>query len=147
MRRTLAAALLLAASWARAEPPRLEIQAPPELAGDARAVRETDPASFLDAQELTGVASPGTPIRVVLEPESSEAARETPRWVTGFAREDVVVLFPRRAPRYPSGAFADVLKHEVAHVLLFRASGGRPLPRWFHEGVAMAASRPWNLED
>jgi hypothetical protein len=139
--------LLLAGASARAAPPRIEITAPPELAADARLVAEIDPASFLEAQEMTGLLSSGAPIRVALEPESSQIARETPRFITGFARGEEVVVFPRRGPRYPSGELADVVRHEVAHVLLFRAAGGRELPRWFHEGVAMAASRPRNLED
>jgi hypothetical protein len=32
-------------------------------------------------------------------------------------------------------------------VLIDRAAGGRPVPRWFHEGLAMAASRGHDLED
>jgi hypothetical protein len=139
---------LLLGAGARGAPPSLLVEAPPELAGEARAVREIDPSSFVSAQELTGSFQAGAPIRVVLAPESSPIARQTPRFITGFATpDDTIVLFPGRAPRYPSGALADVLRHEVAHVLLFRASGSRPLPRWFHEGVAMAASRPWGLED
>src|SRR6185295_2023508 len=32
-------------------------------------------------------------------------------------------------------------------VLIDRAAGGRPVPRWFHEGLAMAAGRGRGLED
>jgi hypothetical protein len=32
-------------------------------------------------------------------------------------------------------------------VLITRAAGGRPVPRWFHEGLAMAAERTWGFED
>jgi hypothetical protein len=35
----------------------------------------------------------------------------------------------------------------VAHVLISRAAGGRRVPRWFHEGLAIAVERPWGLED
>jgi hypothetical protein len=34
----------------------------------------------------------------------------------------------------------EVLKHELAHVALFDAVGGRPVPRWFNEGYAVHAS-------
>jgi hypothetical protein len=34
----------------------------------------------------------------------------------------------------------------VAHVLIARAAGGPPVPRWFHEGVALAAERTWGFE-
>lgn len=33
---------------------------------------------------------------------------------------------------------ADVLRHELAHIALDQAVGNRPLPRWFHEGYAVA---------
>ena len=39
----------------------------------------------------------------------------------------------------------DVLRHEVAHVLISRAAGGRAVPRWFHEGVAMSVDAGWDL--
>ncbi len=29
-----------------------------------------------------------------------------------------------------------VVTHEVTHVMVFRATRGRPVPRWFNEGVA-----------
>src|SRR5687768_9481511 len=48
---------------------------------------------------------------------------------------------------YPDDSLEDVLHHEVAHVLITRAAGEHPLPRWFDEGVAMAAERTWGLED
>jgi len=34
----------------------------------------------------------------------------------------------------------EVLKHELAHVALFDAVGGHPVPRWFNEGYAVHAS-------
>jgi hypothetical protein len=48
---------------------------------------------------------------------------------------------------YPDDNLEDVLHHEVAHVLITRAAGGHPVPRWFDEGLAMAAERTWGLED
>jgi hypothetical protein len=48
---------------------------------------------------------------------------------------------------YPHDSLEDVLRHEVAHVLISRAARGQPVPRWFHEGVAVTAERPWGLED
>src|SRR4029077_5989874 len=76
-------------------------------------------------------------------------ARQVPRSTAGFAvsEDNLVVLFPSRSPTYPQDSLEDVLHHEVAHVLIARAAGGRPVPRWFHEGLAMAAERTWGLED
>ncbi len=86
---------------------------------------------------------------MVLATETSEWARQVPPSTAGFAvgEDNLVVLFPSRSPTYPQDTLEDVLHHEVAHVLIARAAGGRPVPRWFHEGLAMAAERTWSLED
>jgi hypothetical protein len=94
---------------------------------------------------LVGLDEPGDsgpPITVVLAPEDSAMARSAPGWVTGFAagERSVAVLLPARLPRYPDRNLAALYRHEIAHVLIHRAAGGRLLPRWFHEGVAMAAA-------
>jgi hypothetical protein len=34
-------------------------------------------------------------------------------------------------------ALAEVLTHELSHIALYRAAGGRPLPLWFVEGLAV----------
>jgi hypothetical protein len=59
----------------------------------------------------------------------------------------VVVLLPGRQPSYPESSLSELLDHEVAHVLIARAAGGRPLPRFWNEGLAMAAAGSWGLED
>lgn len=101
-----------------------------------------------DVMALVGLGEPGPPIRVLLVPESSPIARGVPAWVAGFADDSsTVVLLPQRTPVYPDGGLEEVLAHEVAHVLIARASGGRPVPRWFHEGIAMVAGRSWGLQD
>jgi hypothetical protein len=99
--------------------------------------------------ELVGVSGPGAPIRVVLAPESSPLAKSVPPWVSGYTDgvSNVVVLLPERTPSYPDGGLEEVLAHEVAHVLITRASGGRPVPRWFNEGLAMLAARRWRFRD
>lgn len=99
--------------------------------------------------ELVGLDAPGSDIRVVLAPESSPLAREVPAWVAGYTDgvSNVVVILAERSPSYPDGELEEVLAHEVAHVLIHRAAGGRPLPRWFDEGLAMLAARSWRLRD
>jgi hypothetical protein len=98
---------------------------------------------------LVGLDTPGESITVVLVPESHDVARATPRFIAGFAQSEAgtVVLFPARAVGYPHDSLEDVLLHEIAHVLIARAAGGTPVPRWFHEGVALAAERAAGLED
>lgn len=98
---------------------------------------------------LAGLDEPGPPIRVVVASERSRLARQVPPWVAGYASgaDGPVVVFPSRAGTYPWDSLEELLQHEVAHVLIDRAAGGRPVPRWLHEGVAMTAGDAWGLED
>lgn len=99
--------------------------------------------------ELVGLDEPGPDIHVVLAPDSSPLARSVPAWVAGYTdgASNVVVLLAERTPSYPDGGLEEVLAHEVAHVLIYRAAGGRRVPRWFDEGLAMLAARSWRLRD
>jgi len=130
-------------------PPLLELQAPPALAGQVTALRAMPPASWDGVRSLVGIPAAGAPIRVLLVPETDPLAERTPRWITGFAvaEQNVVVLFPGRVLSYPYDSLEGLLRHEVTHVLLARAAGGAPLPRWFQEGVALLAARDWRLAD
>jgi hypothetical protein len=139
-------ALALVAQIATA--PELRVEAPPELDGVRVRIESVTPESLADILRITGLADPGPPIRVVLAGEHSEWARRMPPWIAGLAfGSDLIVLFPSRTPGYPHDSLEDVLRHEVAHICIARAAGGRPVPRWFHEGLATAAERPWDLRD
>ncbi|MGA7615806.1 MAG: hypothetical protein WBX15_11575 [Thermoanaerobaculia bacterium] len=130
-------------------PPRLEIEAPPSLEGDARRASQISAARLELLTSIIGLEEPGPPIVVVLAPETTPLAHSTPPWISGFAVPDqnVVVLFPARAHSYPDDGFEELLLHEITHVLVYRAAGGRDLPRWFQEGVATTTGRSWQLED
>lgn len=128
------------------------VQAPASLAADAAQVRGYSPATLQPVLHLVGLEGPGEagpPITVVLAPEGSPEARSAPPWVTGYAsgESSVAVLLPARVPRYPDRSLAGLYRHEIAHILIDRAAAGGGVPRWFHEGVAMAAGREWGLED
>jgi hypothetical protein len=147
---TLLVLLLLRAFAAPAQvAPRIEVEAPPALAGTAAQLRAIDPSRLTSVMRLVGLEDPGAPIRVILAPEGSGAATVVPPWVSGYAigEEGVIVLLPGRVPSYPDSSLSDLLAHEVAHVLVARAAGGRPLPRWFHEGMAMIAGLSWGFDD
>ena len=151
---TTAALGLLLAGWlvvptAAAQSLRLDVEAPAELAGTASRIRAYDPASLLDTAWLSGLQGVTAPIRVQLAPESLARRSGIPDWVAGYAiaRRDLVVLFPTRTPFYPDNSLESVLRHEIAHVLIGRAARGRPLPRWFSEGLAITVERPWGLDD
>ena len=76
-------------------------------------------------------------IHVVSHAGMVARATGMPVWVSGVAhpeRGEIAI-----ALHDPDGSRADLetlLRHELVHVALYRASGGAPLPRWFHEGVA-----------
>lgn len=130
-------------------------QAPPEIryqvlgSGGTEARLGTSREHLVSIMRLVGLDEAGEPITVVLAPEDSETAREAPSWIAGFAvaRSSTVVLFPARSPVYPHESLESVLDHEIAHVLIARAAGGRAIPRWFNEGLATVAERSWDLGD
>ena len=129
--------------------PEFLVDAPPELASVANEVRSFEHDDFSQTLVLTGVTGFSSPIRVVLIPETSPLAQEVPSWVSGYARggERLIVLFPARVRSYPDRNLRALVHHEVAHVLVAQAARGRPVPRWFNEGVATVAAREWGVED
>ena len=148
----LALAMLAAGAARPAAQPRapvLEIDAPASLRTVAERVARFPLEGLANAMRLAGLTDPGPPIDVVLVAEDSELARRTPSWISGFADagRSLVVLFPGRTRLYPTDSLEALLQHEVAHVLYSRAARGRPIPRWFNEGLAVAAERPVGLED
>lgn len=147
----LIAALLVASGLppALAQAPDLLIEAPPELESTVREVRAFERDDFSEALLLTGMTGFSTPIHVILVPETSPVAKDVPSWVSGYARgrEATIVLFPARVRSYPDRNLRALVHHEVAHVLVAQAARGRPVPRWFNEGVATVAAREWGVED
>ncbi len=143
------AVVLVARVAAAQAPPVLVVEAPPSLAAAEARLGAVDVHALADIARLVGLDAPGPPIRVVLAEDDSAWAAQVTSWTAGYAvgRDSLIVLFPSRSPVYPDDSLEDVLRHEVAHVLIDRAAGHRPVPRWFHEGVAMAAERPWGLRD
>lgn len=149
----LACLFLLALPLAAVEPTRLVFETQPGLPASANRLAEGPRPWVAGVMELVGLDAPGKDIRVLLAPESSPYARGAPAWVSGYTdgvttdAGSAVVILAERTPSYPDGGLEEVLAHEVAHVLIHRASGGRRVPRWFDEGVAMLAGRSWRLRD
>ena len=128
---------------------QLEVRAGDGMEAIATGIRAGDPRRFDTVMKLVGVADAGAPILVLVAPESSQLAKKTPSWISGYAvpDESFVVVFPQRAARYPIDGMDELLRHEVAHVLIGRAAGGREIPRWFNEGVATVAGENWSVGD
>jgi hypothetical protein len=144
----LAALLRLPAAAPAATVPELQFHSGDRFAGLAERLEGFDPEVVLRTLQTVGLDDPGPPIPVVLAEEGSLAARRAPSWGVGYATDSgQVVLLPSRVPGYPDQSLETVLYHEVAHVLIDRAAGGRPVPRWFHEGLALHCAREWGWED
>lgn len=129
--------------------PELRFETVGREQGSAARLGRIAPERLSTIVRLVGLDDPGDPIGVVLASEETDVARETPSWVAGFAAgaAGTIVLFPARSPRYPHDSLESVFYHEVAHVLISRAAGGRPVPRWFNEGLATVAERTWQFDD
>lgn len=129
--------------------PELIFSSPPGLSRLAAELERADPKRYAEIAELLDLEDPGPPIRVHLVPEGAEETRLVPSWAVAFALSEagIVVLIPSRVPAYPDGDLKGVLRHEVAHVLIARAAGRQPVPRFFDEGLAVVAAREWQLQD
>lgn len=121
----------------------------PERFGGLAVQLERETAGLARLERLTGAPSTLEPIRVELVAESTEVARRTPQWIAGYAQGAAgrIVLFPERVPRYPNGSLEEVFRHELLHVLVARATAGRPVPRWFNEGLSTVGATSWDMGD
>ena len=71
-----------------------------------------------------------------------------PDWADGTAWPGYGWIF-LRSPSIRSGLaepLTQVLEHEIVHVLLGRAFGLRPVPRWLQEGTAQVFSGEYNVQ-
>jgi hypothetical protein len=125
----------------------LTVDAPPVLSPAATRLEGVDPAPIAQALQRAGLTLPPV-VRVALVPEDDPRARSRPGWIVGqaFPSGDVLI-FPARVASYPYDSLDSVLVHEVVHLALFERAIGRPLPRWFHEGVAVSVETGWSTAD
>ncbi|MDX1582043.1 MAG: peptidase MA family metallohydrolase [Thermoanaerobaculia bacterium] len=149
-RRELFVALVIALVPAsHAELPPLKLDAPESLIPVVRQIESMPRQSLEVINRLIGAPESDEPVEILLAPENSALASRTPSWVSGYAIGETsrIVLFPSRAHGYPDDGLPELLRHELAHILIHRASAGQPIPRWFHEGLAVTAGGRWDLED
>jgi hypothetical protein len=125
----------------------LTVDAPSSLAATVRRVEEIDREALARELEAAGLELPAQ-AHVTLVPEDDPRARQTPRWFVGraFGERDIVI-FPARIASYPFDSLESVLRHEIVHLALSARAGGQPLPRWFHEGVAVSVEGGWDVTE
>jgi hypothetical protein len=126
---------------------QLQIEGPPQFATVRKQFESIAASQFNQIAQLVGLPDSGSPVPVVLAAERSDLAAGVPYWVAGYAIDEAIVIFPDRSPRYPDNTLDDVMRHEFAQVMIRRAAGGRAVPRWFNEGLAMSAERDRGLRD
>jgi hypothetical protein len=123
----------------------LLVDAPPALAGDARRVRAVNLDLLDEALARAGLTLPPR-IRIVLVEEAHRLAQDVPPWIVGLASgTSDIVIFPTRVVRYPYDSLESVVRHEIVHLALTHAADGRPLPRWFHEGLAVSVDAGFGI--
>ncbi|MBA2305157.1 MAG: hypothetical protein H0W08_21360 [Acidobacteria bacterium] len=123
----------------------LTVSASPGLENMAAPVREIEPALLAASLSRAGLALPSR-VEIALIGSGDPRARGVPDWVVARAfGTDTIVIYAQRVPSYPYDSFESVVRHEIVHLALNARAGGRPLPRWFHEGVAVSVESAWGL--
>ena len=123
----------------------LTVEAPASLAPAADRVRRIDREPLAQALARVGLTIPPR-IRVTLIAEDDQGARAIPSWIVGLASgPHDIAIFPERIGSYPHDSLETVFWHEAVHLALAAGADDRPLPRWFHEGVAMSVERGWGV--
>lgn len=129
-----------------AQPPfELSVTAPPDLADVATRVRATDADSTAAALSRAGLELPPK-VMVSLVDTSDPRNRDVPPWIAARAfGVDTIVIYPRHVGSYPYDSLPSVVLHEIVHLSLNSRANARPLPRWFHEGVAVSVESGWSI--
>jgi hypothetical protein len=117
---------------------RLELRYEPAVAKEAAFLLEHAPRWWVEIERAVAVDLDDTLLVTFVDHAGGVAeASGMPRWVAGVAHPPRgEIMIARHGPNGARTDLANLLKHEMAHVALHRATGGADLPRWFHEGVA-----------
>jgi hypothetical protein len=117
---------------------RIDLRYEPALAAEAELLVEQAPRWWSEIEQaLAGDLDDRLQITFVDHAGRVAAATGMPRWVAGVAHPPTGrIMIARHGPDGARTDLENLLKHEMAHVALHRATGGADLPRWFHEGAA-----------
>jgi hypothetical protein len=145
LRRLIALAVLLLLEGPVLGGQTIVVDAPSSLAGAAARIEGIDRDRLVRTLQRAGLEAPPD-IDVTAIAEDDPRAAAIPGWIVALASgtRDIVV-FPDRVVAYPYDSLESVVQHEIAHLALTRRAGGAPLPRWFHEGVAVSVDVGWDL--
>lgn len=139
------AAVLCGTALAAAQSFDVAVTAPPALSALASRVESIDAPTLAASLARAGLELPPR-IHVTLIPAEDPRARVVPPWVAARASgTGTIVIYPHQIRSYPHDSLESVVLHEVVHLALNARAGERPLPRWFHEGVAVSVESGWGL--
>jgi len=117
---------------------RMVLRYDPELEGEAFELAKQLPQWWSEIeQELAGDLDDHMEIHFVKHAGRVAEATGMPAWAAGVAnppRGEIIIA--RHQPDGSPAELEGLLRHELVHVALYRATDGGALPRWFHEGVA-----------
>jgi hypothetical protein len=117
---------------------RVELHYDPALRRDAERLAREIPGWWESIENELGVdVEDELQIHFVRNAGGVARATDMPAWVAGVAhppRGEIAIA--EHAPDGSKSDLRDLLRHEMAHVALHRATEGADVPRWFHEGVA-----------
>jgi hypothetical protein len=117
---------------------RMELRWEPAVAKEAAFLLEYAPTWWVEIERAVAVDLDDTLLITFVDHAGGVAeASGMPRWVAGVAHPPRgEIMIARHGPDGSRTDLANLLKHEMAHVALHRATDGADLPRWFHEGMA-----------
>lgn len=117
---------------------RMTIAWEPAVEDEAEMLMERAPHWWSEIEHnLAGDVDDGVTITFLDHAGRVADATGMPRWVAGVAHPPSgEILIARHGPDGAPSDLEELLKHEMAHVILHRAVGGADIPRWMHEGVA-----------
>lgn len=117
---------------------RVVLRYDPLLEREAMALAREIPRTWAEIEQaLAGDLDDALTIHFVAHSGRIAEGTGMPQWAAGVAHPPTGEI--ALAAHAPDGSLTDLdglLRHEMAHVALHRATGGEPLPRWFHEGVS-----------
>lgn len=117
---------------------RLQLHYEPKLRDQAESIIEYAPSWWEGIEtQLAGDIDDDLTIIFVDHAGMVAEASGMPHWAAGVAHPPRgEILIARHGPDGSPTNLEELVRHEMAHVALYRATGGAELPRWFHEGVA-----------
>lgn len=117
---------------------RVTLRYDPNLADEARELADYIPEAWSEIEKaLAGDLDDRLTINFVAHAGRIAEGTGMPRWAAGVAHsESGEIVIAKHAPDGSLTDLDSLLRHELAHVALHRATAGEELPRWFHEGVA-----------